>query len=176
MALRKDEPHSPTTYPTFEPHVTLASVHSDSPIPLSTIRGSIPAIQRAFQVKFESIEVGDHYFRSVYIAIQQDDVLKELHRTVHEKLNVAPRTPKYPHMSLVYINDEDATKGERERYYEELKKRNLITTTQDGDEPSAARMELKPVGAGFLASDIWVVKCVGPVESWEVLDKITLAP
>jgi len=128
-----------------------------------------------FEVKFESIEVGDHYFRSVYIAIQPADVLKDLHRIVHEKLGVAPRTPKYPHMSLVYISDEDAAKGERERYYEELKKRNLITTTtQDGDE-LGSKKDAETI-AGFSAPEIWVVKCVGPVESWEVLDKIVLAP
>lgn len=173
MALRKDEPHSSTTYPNFEPHITLASVHSDSPVPLSTIRESVPTSQRVFQVKFESIEVGDHYFRSVYIVIQLDKVLKDLHRVVHEKLGVAPRTPKYPHMSLVYIGDEDAAKGEREMYFEELKKRNLITTAHDGSE--LGTVDTKPI-ASFLASEIWVVKCEGPVESWEVLDKIVLTP
>lgn len=175
MEIRKDKPHSSTTYPAFEPHITLASVHSDTPIPLSTIHESVPATQRAFQVKFKSVDVGDHYFRSVYVAVHLDESLTELHRVVHEKLGVSPRTPKYPHMSLVYVNDEDAANGERNRYYEELKERNLIATGAEGVELRAsASADGKWIG-GFLAGEIWVTKCVGPVETWKVLDKIVLS-
>ncbi|KAF9454593.1 hypothetical protein P691DRAFT_717100 [Macrolepiota fuliginosa MF-IS2] len=176
MAIRKGKLHLPTTYPAFEPHITLASVQSDTPIPLSTIRESISATQRVFQANFKSVDVGDHYFRSVYVAVHPDETLVNLHRTVHEKLGVDPRTPKYPHMSLVYVSDEDAASGERERYYEELKERTLMQTkSQESEEGVELRTSAdKEWIGGFGVAEIWVMECIGPVEAWVVLDKIRL--
>lgn len=176
MTIRKDKPHSADTYPNFEPHITLAAVKSDTPVSLLTIRESIPATQCAFPVKFKSVDVGDHYFRSVYVSIQADEALIDLHRAVHEKLDKVPNTPKYPHLSLVYVSDEDGANGERERYYKELEERQLIATTSSGDQGGIqlrASADTEWIG-GFLATEIWVTKCIGPVETWEVLDKIVL--
>lgn len=172
MAIRKDQPHSPTSYPEFEPHITLASIQSETPVPFSTIRNSIPTTQQAFQIKFKSVDVGDQYFRSVYISITLDETLANLHRHVHETLGQAPRTPKFPHISLAYISDEDAADGERMRYHEELKERNLISVRKEGvglrASSSSEWIE------GDLAAEIWITVCVGPVETWEVVDKIAL--
>jgi 2'-5' RNA ligase len=173
MAVRKDKPHSLATYPVFEPHITLASVQSETPVPLSIIRELIPTTQHAFQVKFKSVDVGDHYFRSVYITINLDETLTNLHHTVHERLKISPRTPKYPHVSLVYISDEDADGGEREKYFEELKARQLVSNKGEEGVGLRASVESKWI-EGFKASEIWITRCVGPVETWEVLDKISL--
>ncbi|KXN86930.1 hypothetical protein AN958_09525 [Leucoagaricus sp. SymC.cos] len=172
MAICKGKPHSPPTYPDFEPHITLASVQSETPIPLSAIRRSIPATQRAFHVRFKSVDIGDHYFRSVYISVELDGTLSTLHQSVHETLSQRPRTPKFPHISLVYISDEDAADGERDKYYEELKTRDLISI---GEEGVGLRAGLGSEWMkGSLATEIWITKCVGPVETWKVVDKITL--
>jgi 2'-5' RNA ligase len=174
MNIRKDRPHSSDTYPRFEPHITLAAIKSDTPISLLSIRESIAYVQRVFPVKFESVDIGQHYFRSVYVSIRLDEMLVDLHKTLHEKLGKVPNTPKYPHMSLVYVNDEDAAEGERGKYYEELKERQLITPASSGGVKLRASNQKEWIG-GFLAAEIWVTRCVGPVESWEVLDKITLS-
>ncbi|EKM82587.1 hypothetical protein AGABI1DRAFT_68346 [Agaricus bisporus var. burnettii JB137-S8] len=173
MNIRRDRPYSADTYPRFEPHITLAAIKSDTPISLSTIRESIPTAQRAFPVKLESVNIGDHYFRSVYASIKSDESLLDLHKTLHENLDKVPKTPKYPHMSLVYVSDEDAVEGEREKYYEELKERQLIAAASSGGVQLRVSPEKEWIG-GFLAAEIWVMRCVGPVESWEVLDKIAL--
>jgi 2',3'-cyclic-nucleotide 3'-phosphodiesterase len=174
MNIRKGRPHSSDTYPQFEPHITLASIKSDTPISLSSIRESIQSVQGVFHVKFESVDIGQHYFRSVYVSIRLDETLADLHKTLHEKLGKAPNTPKFPHMSLVYVNDEDAAEGEKEKYYEELKERQLIASDSSGGVKLRANTEKEWIG-GFLTAEIWVTRCVGPVESWEVLDKITLS-
>jgi len=178
----KDDDHnklldpSPTSYPLFEPHITLASIHLETPIPLSTIRTSVvPPHQPAFPVEFGSVHVGDHYFRSVYIAVVLDETLKELRRAVHEALGVRSTTPCYPHMSLVYITDEDQERGrERERYFDELR-RELISY-DDGGSVGLRTPDLKSGWLkGSMMTEIWITKCVGPVETWEVLDKIILS-
>lgn len=177
MSVRKDRPHSPTSYPDFEPHITLASIQLETPLALSTIKNAIPKTQHAFLVKFKSVEVGDHYFRSVYISIVLDETLKNLRQSVHETLGVCSTTPQYPHISLVYISDEDDNNvvRERERYYDELRERQLIRDHDDHDDSGGIKLRTESGWLeGSMMTEIWVVKCVGPVETWEVLDKILL--
>jgi len=175
-----NKPHdpSPTSYPLFEPHITLASIHLETPVSLSTIRTSVVLPhQPAFSVEFESVDVGDRYFRSVYIAVVLDETLKELRRAVHEALGVRSNTPYYPHISLVYITDEDQEKGrERERYFDELRRRKLISYDSDGGGVGLRTPDLKSGWLkGSMMTEIWVTKCVGPADTWEVLDKIILS-
>lgn len=176
--------HGPsrTSYPIFEPHITLASIHLETPVSLSTIRTSVLCQQHTFfSVEFGSVDVGDHYFRSVSITVVLDETLKNLRRGVHEALGVRPNTPCYPHMSLVYITDEDQeVRRERERYFDELRGRNLISYDDDNDDGGGGvKLRTPDLKSGWLKgsmmTEIWVTKCVGPVETWEVLDKIILS-
>ncbi|KAK7034068.1 hypothetical protein VNI00_012499 [Paramarasmius palmivorus] len=160
-----------SSYPNFGPHITLASLSSLSSIPLSKLRETVPQDQAALKVNFKSIDVGDHFFRSVYIAVELTPELVALHRRVHEALGTEPRTPLFPHISLCYISDRDAEKGERQRYREELSSLGRIHENHDGT------VSLK-CGEGwltsFVAPEIWITECEGPAETWTVLERIPL--
>lgn len=117
------------------------------------------------------MDVGDTYFRSVYTAIKPNDGLHDLHARVHDALGVEPRTPKYPHMSLCYIADDDA--AERDAYLQALKDEGMMR--QEGDGASLQCGEGKEDWvSGVDVDEIWITKCDGPVEGWEVLDRVSV--
>src|SRR5262245_46957925 len=99
--------HDPeaSSYPHFQPHITLASIPST--IPLSAAASSIPKIA-PLPVHFQALEIGDHFFRSVYVKIQPSEALSELHASIHVALAIEPKTAKFPHMSLYYIQNADS--------------------------------------------------------------------
>lgn len=165
------------SYPKFEPHITLASF-----LPSST--PSLPAIRTALSgwkadsvpVEFQSIDVGTHFFRSVYIAIAPTSTISALHEHIHTTLGVEPRTPSFPHLSLCYISDEDAQSGERGRFLRELEAAGKVERVERDE-----RVRLNCGGpgevdwlAGFQAGEVWVADCDGPVEGWSVLDVIPI--
>ncbi|KAK0497062.1 2',3'-cyclic-nucleotide 3'-phosphodiesterase [Armillaria luteobubalina] len=170
-------PVPPTTtpsssYPRFDPHITLLSLPADSPISISILRDAISSIQlSALDIKFKSIDIGTHFFRSVYIAVQLTPALTEIHTHVHEKVGVEPRTPKYPHLSLCYITDEDAQQGEREAFYQAIE--DKIRKDGDGVSLDCGELAEEWIG-GFVASEIWITECNGPIEDWNILDKVPL--
>lgn len=179
MTIRPDNTSttSSASYPKFHPHITLASLPLDFKDKLDTIEASIPKVIGPLQCSFTSVDIGSHYFRSVYVTIKLTPELDSLHEHVHQALAVQPRTPVFPHMSLCYIDDAEA--AERLRFYEELKKAGKISYN---DEIVGNEMISLNCGAfgerellnHFEAREIWAVQCEGPVESWEVLRKFSL--
>ncbi|KAJ7047130.1 2',3'-cyclic-nucleotide 3'-phosphodiesterase [Mycena alexandri] len=163
---------SETSYPKFHPHITLASL--PDPVPLATILSSIPDAQRALPVTFDAVEVGDHFFRSVYIAVRPTAALRDLHHHVHAKLGIPEKTPKYPHISLCYITDDDAAAGERTKYSRELEQSGRIR--KDGNSVSLNCGESNEDDwlSEFNSPEIWIARCEGPVETWAVEKKISL--
>ncbi|KAG6899418.1 hypothetical protein C0993_010455 [Termitomyces sp. T159_Od127] len=183
----------PSSYPAFHPHVTLASFPSAS---TSTSAPSTAAIRaaldsalhgadnplpnprpRPIQIAFESLELGTHFFRSVYIAAAPTPALRALHGAVHAGLGVAPRTPAFPHLSLCYVGDADAE--ERGRFWGEVRVRVRGGCEHGGGDGEGGRVSIwcgEEGGwvAGFEAGEVWVVECDGPVEGWTVLDKISI--
>ena len=166
---------SPSSYLDFHPHITLASFPSSASI--SDLRSTIPAGNGTISMEFESIIIGSHYFRSVYVAIKHSPSLKALHEHIHAKLGVEPHTPAFPHLSLCYIDDEDARNGERERFF-----RNLAhgTRSKTHGEGKVVWMKYGEKGEdnaidGFETSEVWITNCDGPVDKWTVLDKVSLA-
>lgn len=169
-----NRPNQPSSYPDFDPHITLASVPMSSPSSLLSIRVAIPIFESPLTVDFKSIEIGTHFFRSVYLAIAPTPALSALHEQIHAKLGIEPRTPSFPHLSLSYISDEDAQSGERESYLQALENAGRI----DRDGKTVA-LDCGNDGTpnwikGFRATEIWVADCDGPVEGWTVLDKIAI--
>ncbi|KAJ2913716.1 hypothetical protein MD484_g6689, partial [Candolleomyces efflorescens] len=120
---------SKSSYPKFLPHVTLATIPSPD---LSEIRNAIPQSQRTFPIKFSSVKVGNHYFRSVYISVEPTEELVTLHKEFHENIKLPPKTPSFPHCSLCYIADEDADRGEREKFAEELRVAGKLREDEEG--------------------------------------------
>ncbi|KAK2466829.1 hypothetical protein APHAL10511_001087 [Amanita phalloides] len=155
--------------PKFEPHITLAKIPAG--MPLSAVRKCIPQGQIQLDVTFKSVEMGSHYFRSVYIAVDLSPELTTLHQKVHAALQTMPETPAFPHISLCYVLDMDAEKGLRHQIFRSLR----LKEDNDGialDCGGGADYEDRMTG--FKADEIWVTKCEGPVETWEVVDIIEL--
>ncbi|KAF5380880.1 hypothetical protein D9615_004121 [Tricholomella constricta] len=176
MRARQDEyPNFPFSYPTFDPHITLASCPSSSAPSLSMIRAAIPKFEHGLFVKFKSVEIGTHFFRSVYTTIAPLPALSALHEEVHAKLGIEARTPLFPHMSLCYIDDRDALLGERDKFLQELKDGGKIKEADDGSGVSLNCGDLAGDWMdGFQATEIWVANCDGPVEGWKIVDKVPL--
>lgn len=116
--------------------------------------------------------LGKVFFRSVYIAIRLTEDLAELHGKIHEKMGVEAKTPCFPHVSLCYVSDEDAVGGERSRYGERLWKESEMI--EEFGEEEAVKLNLNGWKDGFVGSEIWVVRCEGPIEGWEPVEKIKL--
>ncbi|TEB36422.1 LigT-like protein [Coprinellus micaceus] len=185
---RLDTAHlSKTSYPTFDPHVTLAT-NIPASIPPGDVRvavGKSPHDMNArypdsqaptegkFEVKFANLETGEKYHQSVYIRCKATPEILSLRDTFHENLGIDVKTPLFPHLSLAYIEDEDAAQGERERFLQELKKQGRVRQTEDGASVLCAP-DLGEWVDGFEAAEVWIVKTTGPVKEWEVLDRIKL--
>lgn len=160
------------SYPSFHPHVTLvASV--PSPIPLSLIDDifKTTARQAPIRLAFQRIEVGMHYYRSVYIAMEPSKEVTALHERIHKKLDIEPRTPAFPHLSLSYVEDEDdKSKDERQMCLKRLMGSGEIKQLEDSVEINVADDWV----TGFIAMEAWVVDCNDLVETWTVLHKLSL--
>jgi len=167
---------SSSSYPNFDPHITLASFPSSLAIPLSTIRSALPTFPSPIAAEFKSVEIGDHFFRSVFLAITPTDALSALHQQIHSKLGIDVRTPLFPHLSLAYIDDEDAQHGEWERFFRSLEDSGKIR--REGEEHAIA-LNCGGHGAddwlsGFQATEVLIVDCDGPVERWTVLGRCSI--
>jgi 2',3'-cyclic-nucleotide 3'-phosphodiesterase len=171
-----DPEPQPSSYPEFHPHITLASFPSSSGPSVSDIRSAIPTNHGSISVEFESIIIGSHYFRSVYIAIKHTPSLRALHEHIHTQVGAEPHAPAFPHLSLCYIDDEDAQKGERERFSLGLDHGTRGRILREGPSVSlryGERGEDEWID-GFEASEVWITNCDGPVDQWTVLDKVSL--
>lgn len=122
------------------------------------------------------------------MAVTPTKKLNELYEGIHRAVGIRePKSPAFPHLSLYYIDEEDAEEGERERMFEEMVQRGVITTLSaaEGEEGVVLDCGVGTVPEpdpnamvrldGIVGSEIWIVKCEGPVEGWEVMDKILLA-
>ena len=166
---------SPLSYPRFHPHVTLASIPST--FSLERIRAALPIALKPLRIVFESLVIGDHYYRSVYLAIQLTEELQELHRAFHKAIGVKATTPAFPHCSMAYIANADA--GERPKFVDDLRASGRV---RDGlcEGVRGRNVSLKVVAeedtwmSEWEAKEVWVVDCSGQVEGWKVLDKIPL--
>ncbi|KAH0830671.1 2',3'-cyclic-nucleotide 3'-phosphodiesterase [Lanmaoa asiatica] len=162
-----DQPLSPSSYPAILPHITLATVPFSDPGIQDVLLDAVPENQQSIRAHFQSLVVGDHYFRSVFIDIQptqelvgfQDQILTHLRRR-----GLEPSAPRFPHMSLCYITDEDG--GERDRTAQALRETSVISRTCDTQSISLQCGDASL--PGFDGAEVWMVNCEGPVETWEV--------
>ncbi|KJA27131.1 hypothetical protein HYPSUDRAFT_131664 [Hypholoma sublateritium FD-334 SS-4] len=183
MSLRPDSAQAPLTarsYPKFHPHITLASLPLGMEVDLDNVERSIPKIEEPLACQFAAVETGSHYYRSVYIRIKLSAELVSLHKHIHDALQVEPRTPAFPHLSLCYIDDIDAADGERYRYYNALQKAGRIQHSPGNFESEGISLFCGGHGEGdwlgrIIAREIWVVRCEGAVDSWVVLKKINVS-
>lgn len=172
LDLEQSQPS--TSYPEFHPHITIASFPSSRNIPLSTIRKAVPESQGPITVEFESIAIGDNFFRSVYLAVKCTAPLLDLHEHAHAALGLEARPGlAFPHISLCYIDENDAQNGARKRFLGRLEDGGRIKREDgrmglDGGHESGWVWE-------FEATEVWIAQCDGPVSGWSVLAKIPLS-
>ncbi|KAJ3777449.1 2',3'-cyclic-nucleotide 3'-phosphodiesterase [Lentinula raphanica] len=179
MSIKPTSATGSASFPKFHPHITLAALPPSSTLTLEQLQEiTRSSLSNDLQIRFKSVNTGDHFFRSVYIAIEPTPALLSLHARVHSTLNVEPRTPSFPHLSLCYITDEDNAAGEhRLRWKNKLEALGILRSTATGD---GIELNRSVDGASelwmssFTAYEIWFVECVGPVETWKVLDKVRI--
>ena len=165
--------------PSFEPHITLGTFPSTTPI--DKLKDAIPPNTHPLPIHFSSVRSGDHYFRSVYVKIKLTEELSRLHAHIHDTLGLSAKTPEFPHLSLFYVSDDYAS--ERERMANRLTSSGCVRSSaaeavelvvfSSQDEKDNGQ-GLQRVVQGFEAPEIWIVQCEGPVESWVVLDRVSL--
>jgi 2',3'-cyclic-nucleotide 3'-phosphodiesterase len=194
---RHPKPGAERSFPHFHPHVTLttlgptaAASESESAAAAArdstvlTLREAVPLGQCAVPIRFARVIAGDHYFRSIFVALVPSPELVRLRAALAAA--GTPHPPAFPHLSLYYIADEEP--HTRERLLQELERENVVRHTADGLEvvlecAAGAGDDNDHTGsspdggalAGFTGTQIWIVDCEGPVEGWKVLDKILLA-
>lgn len=166
---------SPSSFPHFEPHVTLATVPSS--MSHDALRAAIPAHQPAVPVSFKSVEVGDKYFMSVYVTVHHSGELDTLREALKASLG-EKAVPPVAHVSLFYIDDSEPE--ERTRAFDILRKQGRIVEKGEGKvaldcyDGAGSTGRQEDVVDGFDESEIWIAVCDGPVETWEVTDRIKL--
>ena len=57
-----------TSYPSFDPHITLLSLAADSQLTVAELRSSLE-VTNQLDIAFKSVTIGDHFFRSVFVSI-----------------------------------------------------------------------------------------------------------
>ncbi|KAI0658849.1 hypothetical protein C8Q70DRAFT_990964 [Cubamyces menziesii] len=186
MRLKPTTPlNSPSSFPAFHPHVTLASCPD-----AAALRAAIPPNQGPVPVHFKSLDGSEgRYFMAVYITVRtagaQGAPLETLRAHLRECLGEKGAIPPVAHMSLYYIDEAD--REERARAVERLRSELRLLESRGPDGENIVRLacvdeleeseggEKEPVILdGFDGEEIWVVKCEGPVSEWEVMEKIPL--
>lgn len=86
-----------------------------------------------------------------------------------------PRSPRFPHMSLHYIDDSEP--DQRQMLADELLSSGRVE--KEGDRMIlhcfADNQTVSRKFSGFDGEEIWIVRCESAVEQWEVLEKVVLA-
>ncbi|OSD08345.1 hypothetical protein PYCCODRAFT_1379845 [Trametes coccinea BRFM310] len=180
MRLRPNSTLSPSSFPDFHPHVTLATSPS-----LSALRAAIPADLRPIAVRFKRLQFDGNqgkYFMAVYVTVQSapESALEALREHFRAQLG-ARAVPPVAHMSLYYIDDAD--REERPRIAETLRSELRVLESGSGEESrvqlacvddDAEGEQVPEILDGFDGEEVWVVRCEGPVPTWEILEKIPL--
>jgi len=174
MSQKTDAAKSPSSFPRFQPHVTLATVPSSTSE--SVLRNAIANSQPQVPVTFQSVEVGDKYFMSVYVTAQRTSELVQLRQHLSQELG-EKTVPPVPHLSLFYVDDSDV--AEREKIAAELRRQGRVIGSSDGRSVQLDCTEGDARGqdllGGFAGREIWIMLCDGPVETWRRIgDRIVL--
>ncbi|EJD05700.1 LigT-like protein [Fomitiporia mediterranea MF3/22] len=172
------DPLPSCTLPSFEPHITLSSFPSS--VPLELLRSVLGEIKqtnaRPLRVEFTGFGTGDTFFRSVVIDVLVTPELQDVHDRVQRAVRMngyEVSSPRFPHISLFYIPDEFG--AERKRIRDALWETCGIQCGLDYPGRMIAFKVSEGVFSGFDTFEVWIVRCEGPVEGWEVLEKVELA-
>lgn len=163
---------SPSSFARFEPHITLATVPSSTPI--AELAAAIPADQPAIQASFKSIDVGNKYFMSIYAVVHHSIPLETLRTSLKRALGEST-VPPLSHVSLFYIDDADA--DERTKMAAILREEGRVV--EQGEDRvaldcAASVGQTADLVDGFNGGEIWIALCDGPVHTWQIKQRIAL--
>ncbi|KAG1826885.1 uncharacterized protein BJ212DRAFT_13966 [Suillus subaureus] len=161
----KTRPVSAASYPEITPHITLAS---STKATQDVILRAIPSTLYPIPVEFQKLEVGDHYFRSVFISVKKTTELVALHEHIMvalDKDGASPSAPVFPHMSISYIADEDGV-AERKKAADELRATTVVEGPETGLDGAESVVlccgdseEERVYLASFEGTEVWIVRC-----------------
>jgi 2'-5' RNA ligase len=146
--------------PAFQPHVTLVSVLSSTPLPFPPLYlDRFPPMT----LHFLNVETGKTYFQSVLISIGLSPELENLHDSVRQSLEkpLPSGASYFPHLSLFYGGEQELKESLVRRLYEQ---RTAV--------PTEGKSGVKVAGLSEIhVEEIWLLRTEGPPEQWEVLEK-----
>ena len=88
--------------PVFDPHVTLLA---GLPGPAESVIARAEEVMRVsnpFPVRFVGPELGNSYFRSLYLRVEPRPELLALHAAARDAFGRTEEPPFFPHLSLMY--------------------------------------------------------------------------
>jgi 2'-5' RNA ligase len=112
--------------PAFTPHVTLlGDLRVDR---AATVAAAGAVVERflPLSIRFEGIDTGSSFFRSVFLRVHASAELVGAHRALCEALGVAPAAPFEPHLSLAYGRVPETDRAALE---EEVDRRGIVGTS-----------------------------------------------
>lgn len=87
--------------PVFEPHVTLAAGPCEAE-GLGEKVSELASRLQPFPVKLERVDYLDDYFRCLFLRVESSKHLENATRQARKTLDLPPRRPYQPHLSLMY--------------------------------------------------------------------------
>lgn len=176
---------SSRSYPPLDPHITLVTFEAKTCPALSSIlhsrmsKGPVPVL-------FQALRKGDNYLgaMSVTINLDKSPELNTLHDGIEKsvkKHGLTPRSRRFPHMSLFYVDEaEERDRLERHLWREGLVRKRangrgiaLVSRSPSSNGGSKEKVELK----SFAGEQVWLVDCNSrKVEEWSVMEKFSLVP
>lgn len=167
MDQKTDAATSPSSYARFDPHMTLTTIPSSTPDVESVLRNAIKSTQVQVPIQFQSVDVGEKYFMSVYATAQRTPDLMVLRDHIAKKVG-EKTVPPIPHMSLFYIDNSDAP--EREKMAAQLREEGRVIEREAGSvalDCTEGDERGEDVLSGFVGREIWVMECEGHPKGWK---------
>jgi len=160
--------------PIFQPHITLFTVPSSPSISLAEPEKLLPPksdLPISVPIIFKRVCTGATFFQSVFIELElghDSGVLQAMYDGAFIRnqglVKDGGKPPYHPHLSLYYGTP---SIEEKEAIVANLEKDGVIDAT-------SSPVEVAGVQGGFDVNEIWIVRCEGPVEGWEVLHRLRL--
>jgi len=88
--------------PVFDPHVTLLAGRPGPAASVIARAEDVMRVSNTFAVRFIGPELGDSYFRSLYLHVEPSPELLALHGAARDAFGRTEEPPFFPHLSLLY--------------------------------------------------------------------------
>ena len=131
--------------PIFCPHITVYSKIRGLTSASSAIRN---CAMKKFTVRTTNLEFSDNLWKTVFVNVEKNQKLKQLHGMIKKTVPLNPKYEFYPHISLIYKKLNDS------------KKQAIIDNLK--------------IKQKFTFDKITVIASSGNVDKWKVVDRVVL--